>query len=158
MTTINKNRLLDLLSKSHTANLTSLEGIDMEVPVHADSDWQIRDIIWHIAVWDRQVSKSIQAFTDGDEYAIPALNEDEFNERAFQEGRMLTEDQIMEEYEQSRADFKASVQNLPQEKYSEDLLYPWGDERGDVSHLVEYMVEHDAEHRDEIAAALASLI
>jgi uncharacterized damage-inducible protein DinB len=128
----------------------------MEVPVHADSDWQIRDIIWHIAVWDRQVTKSIRAFKDGGEYSIPALNEDEFNDLAFQEGRKLTVEQIIEDYEQARADFKTSVQELPQEKYSEDLLYPWGDERGDISQLVAYMVEHDAEHRDEIAAALAS--
>ncbi len=156
MTAVNKKHLLDLLSESHTANLSSLEGNVMEVPVHADSDWQIKDIIWHIAVWDRQVTKSIQAFSDGGEYALPAFNENEFNERAFQEGRKLTEEQIIEGYEQARADFKASVQELPQEKYSEDLLYPWGDERGDVSQLVEYMVEHDAEHRDEIAAALAS--
>ena len=156
MTADNKKRLLDLLSESHTANLSSLEGNDMEVPVHADSDWQIRDIIWHIAVWDRQVTKSIRAFKDGDEYAIPALNEDEFNELAFQEGRKLTVEQIIEDYEQARGDFIASVQELPQEKYSEDLLYPWGDERGDVSQLVAYMVEHDTEHRDEIAAALAS--
>ena len=102
------------------------------------------------------MTKSIQAFSDGDEYALPALNENEFNERAFQEGRKLTGEQIIEDYEQARADFKASVQELLQEKYSEDLLYPWGDERGDVSQLVEYMVEHDAEHRDEIAAALAA--
>lgn len=156
MTAVDKKHLLDLLSESHTANLSSLEGNVMEVPVHADSDWQIRDIIWHIAVWDRQVTKSIRAFTAGGEYAIPAHNEDEFNERAFQEGRKLTEEQVIEEYEQARGDFKASVQELPQEKFSEDLLYPWGDERGDISQLVEYMVEHDAEHRDEIAAALAS--
>ena len=156
MTAVNKKHLLDLLSESHTANLSSLEGNVMEVPVHANSDWQIRDIIWHIAVWDRQVTKSIHALTDGDEYVIPAFIEDDFNERAFQEGRKLTDEQIIEGYERGRADFKASVQELPQEKYSEDLLYPWGDERGDVSQLVEYMVEHDTEHRDEIAAALAS--
>ncbi|GAI75344.1 unnamed protein product [marine sediment metagenome] len=156
MTTVDKKHLLDLLSESHTANMSLLEGNDMEVSVHADSDWQIRDIIWHIAVWDRQVTKSIRAFKDGGEYAIPALKIDEFNERAFQEGRKLTKEQVIEEYEQARGDFKASVQELPQEKYSEDLLYPWGDERGDISQLVEYLVEHDAEHRDEIAAALAS--
>ena len=156
MTAKDKKHLLNLLSESHTANMSLLEGNDMEVSVHADSDWQIRDIIWHIAVWDRQVTKSIRAFKDGGEYAIPALKIDEFNERAFQEGRKLTKEQVIEEYEQARGDFKASVQELPQEKYSEDLLYPWGDERGDISQLVAYMVEHDTEHRDEIAAALAS--
>jgi hypothetical protein len=156
MTILGNKHVLDLLSDSHTANLSLLENADLEVPVHADSDWQIRDIIWHIAVWDRQVTKSIRAFQDGGEFAIPEFNEDKFNERAFQDGRKLTNEQVIEEYERARGDFNASVQELPPEKYSEELLYPWGDERGDISQLVETMVEHDAEHRDEIAATLAS--
>jgi hypothetical protein len=36
------------------------------------------------------------------------------------------------------------------------LLYPWGDERGSIAHLVETMTEHDVEHRDEIVKAIES--
>lgn len=31
-----------------------------------------------------------------------------------------------------------------------DLLYPWGGERGTIAQLVEFLIDHDAEHRDEI--------
>jgi hypothetical protein len=36
------------------------------------------------------------------------------------------------------------------------MLYPWGDERGDISLLVHYMVEHDEEHLGEILKAVGS--
>lgn len=156
MTTGDKKHTLDLLSESHTANLAFFEGNNLQVPVHGNTDWQIRDIIWHIAVWDRQVTKSIRAYKAGGEYVISAFNEDEYNKRGFEEGRKLTEEQVIEEYKQAREDFEISIKELPSEYFSDDFLYPWGDERGDISQLVEYMVEHDGEHRDEIAAALAT--
>jgi hypothetical protein len=34
-----------------------------------------------------------------------------------------------------------------------DMLYPWGSERGSISKLIEYMVEHAIEHRGEILKA-----
>jgi len=156
MTILDKKHILDLLSESHTTNLALFEGSNLEVSVHENSDWQIRDIIWHITIWDRQVTKSIRAFMDGGEFAIAAFDEHEFNERAFEEGRILTEDQVIEDYKQAREEFEISVKELPSEKFSDDMLYPWGDEQGDISQLVKYMVEHDGEHRDEIAAALAT--
>jgi hypothetical protein len=156
MTILDKKHILDLLSESHTTNLALFEGSNLEVSVHENSDWQIRDIIWHITIWDRQVTKSIRAYKAGGEYAISAFNEDEYNKRGFEEGRKLTEEQVIEDYKQAREDFEISVKELPSEKFSDDMLYPWGDEQGDISQLVKYMVEHDGEHRDEIAAALAT--
>lgn len=147
---------LELLSESHNANLNLVEGSDLGTPVHENSDWQIRDIIWHITAWDREVTRSINAFHTGSEYAISAFNEDEYNEFSYHEGRKLTEKQVIDEYKKAREEFKLSVQGIPVEKKSADLLYPWGDERGDIFQLVEYMVEHDAEHRAEISAALGS--
>ncbi len=43
---------------------------------------------------------------------------------------------------------------MPSAQYPGDLLYPWGDERGSIAQLVELIVEHDAEHRDEIVKAV----
>jgi uncharacterized damage-inducible protein DinB len=68
----------------------------------------------------------------------------------------LNAEQLLVEWDQARDEFSDMVKKFPEDKYSTDLLYPWGDERGDIVQLVEYMVEHDAEHRAEIAAALES--
>jgi len=154
MTLEDKKRLLELLSQSHAATRSALEGIDPEIRVYPDSDWRIRDIIGHIATWDREVAKSLRAFRVGKEYAIPDHDETAFNEQAVLGQRELTTQQLFEEWEQAREEFMQAVEDIPLDQFPGDLLYPWGDERGTIAHLVEMMVEHDVEHRDEIVRAI----
>jgi len=155
MTLEEKKHLIDLLSESQSVTLAALQGIDAEMLIYAQSDWTIRDIIGHLATWDRQVTKSLRAYQEGTEYSIPDLDEDEadFNQQAVMEQRKLIAQQIIADWDQARADFQAAVQEIPLELFPGDLLYPWGDERGDIAKLVKYMVEHDTEHRDEIVKA-----
>ncbi len=97
MTFEDKKRLLDLLTETHSAIRSTLEGIDPEMHVYPDAGWRIRDIIGHIATWDRQVAKSIRAFQTGTEYSIHDLDEDVFNAQAVLEQRELTTQQIFAE-------------------------------------------------------------
>jgi hypothetical protein len=156
MNNSDKNYLLDRLTESHSSFQAFLKGIDLELRVYSDSDWRIRDILGHIATWDREVTKSLRAFLDKSEYAIPDLDEDgtEFNEQAVIEQRELSTQQIVAEWDQAREDFKAALSDIPIEQFPGDLLYPWGDERGSIAQLVEYMIEHDEEHKNEIAKFL----
>jgi uncharacterized damage-inducible protein DinB len=154
MTADEKKRLLDLLANAHSVLHTTLEGIDPELCVHTDSGWRIRDIIGHIATWDREVVKSLSAFRAGTEYSIPDLDEDVFNQQAALVQQELTAQQVIAEWEQARDDLKAVVQEMSSAQYPGNLLYPWGDERGSIAQLVEFIVEHDAEHRDEIVKAI----
>ncbi len=154
MTGDDKKRLLDLLAHAHSILRTTVEGIDPELRVHTDSGWRIRDIIGHIATWDREVVKSLSAFQAGTEYSIPDLDEDAFNLQAAMVQQELTARQVFSEWEQSRDDLKAVVQEMPSAQFPGDLLFPWGDERGSIAELVEFIVEHDAEHRDEIVKAI----
>ncbi len=154
MTAEDKKRLIDLLTDAHSLLRATLEGIDPRLRVHTDTDWRIRDIVGHIATWDREVAKSIRAFRAGTDYSIPDLDEDVFNQQAALVQQELTAQQLFTEWEQAREDSKTAVQEIPPDQYPSDLLYPWGDERGSIAHLVEYMIEHDAEHRDEIVKAI----
>ena len=156
MTLEEKKHLIDLLSESQLVTLEALEGIDLEMRVYAESNWTIRDVIGHLATWDRQVTKSLRTYQEGSEYSIPNLGdgEDDFNQQAVMEQRKLIAQQVFGEWDQARADFKAAVQEIPLELFPGDLLYPWGDERGDIAKLVRYMVEHDSEHREEIVKAI----
>jgi hypothetical protein len=153
MTLEDKRRLLELLTQTHSATHATLEGIDLEMRVYSDSGWRIRDIIGHIATWDRQVAKSLRAFRAGKEYAIPDHDEDAFNEQDVLSQQELTAQEVFDEWELAREDFKDAVNELPPEQFPGDLLYPWGDERGTIAHLVEMMAEHDVEHRAEIVKA-----
>ena len=97
MTTEDKQRLIDLLTDTHSASRMLLEGIDLETRIYSESGWRIRDILGHIASWDRQVAKSLRAFRDGEDYAIPNFDEDATNEAMVLEQRDWTAGQVFTE-------------------------------------------------------------
>ena len=149
-----KNYLINRLAETHSSIRAILEETDLDICIYADTGWRIRDIIGHIATWDRQVTKSLIAFKAGKEYSIPELDEDAFNQQEVLEGRKMTTQQVLMEWEQARTDFLEAVQEIPLDLFPGDLLYPWGDERGSIAQLVEYMTDHEIEHKDEIVRAV----
>ena len=154
MTVEDKQRLIDLLADTHSATSMVLEGIDLETRIYSESGWRIRDILGHIAGWDRQAAKSLRAFRDGEDYAIPNFDEDATNEAMVCEQHDWTAEQVFAEWDKAREDFKLAIQEIALDKFPGDLLYPWGDERGSIAQLVEFMTEHDIEHRDEIVKVI----
>ena len=81
-------------------------------------------------------------------------DETDFNEQALTEQREFSTQQIVEEWKHARKDFKFGQSDIAEDRFPCDLLYPWGDERGSISQLVECMIEHDEEHRNEIMKVL----
>lgn len=154
-----KKNMLEKLTESHVATRAMLKDVDLEILVYTDTGWRIRDILGHLATWDLEVAKSLHAFRTGNEYFIPDLDEDEseYNEQAVFERRKLSTQQISAEWEQAHGEFKEAIRVIPDELFPGDVLYPWGDERGSIALLVDYMIEHEVEHRDEIENALKTL-
>ena len=156
MSVNDKKHLLEILAEAHLATRATLKEVDLETPVYTESGWRIREIIGHIATWDQQVAISINTYREGSEYLIPDLDETEvdYNQKAVEEQQNLSTQQILAEWEQAYDDLKNAIQGMPADQFPGDMLYPWGDERGSITRLVEYMVEHVVEHRDEIVKAL----
>ena len=146
--------LVERLSETHSTMRATLKEIDLDMQVYEDSGWRIRDIIGHIATWDRQVARSVRAFSHGTEYAIPDFEEDAFNSENIERQTKLTSQQVFEGWEAARKEFKAAVQEMPPDLFPGEMLYPWGDERGTVAKLVKEMCDHDEEHHSEIVNAL----
>lgn len=153
MSSLELSNLSAILGESHASTLKLLETVDLELEIYTDPVWRARDVLWHIAVWDREVSQSIEAFEFGGQYSIPEFTEHEFNSATIKEGRELSLEQVLKGANQARQQFQRVVELFPADQVDAELLYPWGDERGDIARLVNYMVEHDEEHRQEIRAA-----
>lgn len=151
-----KDGLLDRLAESHSATERIIEGIDLELRVYSDTDWRIRDILGHLATWDREVAKSLSTSLVGSECAIPNIEGDEtdFNQQAVREQREFSTQLIVEEWKQAREDFKSGLSDIAEDRFPGNLLYPWGDERGSIPQFVKYMIEHDKEHRNEFMKVL----
>ncbi len=148
--------LLEKLIETRSATRALLKDVDPEMRVYTDPEWRIRDILGHIATWDRQVAKSLRAFKAGTEYFIPDIDEDEseYNEQAVLEQRKFSTQQIFVEWEQAHDDLREAIREIPSDQFPGDLLYPWGGERGSIAKLIDYMIEHEEEHRDEIEKAI----
>ena len=151
-----KENILTRLSDSHTELEQALEGLDLELVIHPDTGWCIRDILGHIATWDRVLIHSIQTFLEGSEYVIPGMvgDETDYNTQKVAEQKKLSSLEILKEWNQAREDFITIVQQIPTDKFFDELAFPWGDERGSLSVMIEYMIEHNGEHQNEIMEAL----
>ena len=80
--------------------------------------------------------------------------ESDFNEQAVKKQRDLSTQQIVILWKQAREEFKNTLRDIKTDRFPGDLLYPWGDERGSIAQLVDYMIEHDEEHREGIVKAV----
>ncbi|MGB2963128.1 MAG: DinB family protein [Anaerolineales bacterium] len=151
-----KENLLKRLADTHTELVQVVEGLDLELVVHQDTHWRIRDILGHIATWDRVLIHAIQTYLSGSEYIIPNMAGDEtdYNAEKVAEQRKLSTSEIFQEWIQAREDFIAAVKSIPADKFMDELNFPWGDERGSLTLMIEYMIEHNGEHQEEIIRAL----
>jgi len=152
-----KTSLLTRLRETHTATREILNGVDLEISVFSDTNWRIRDILGHIATWDRVLANALKAYIDGSQFVVIHdwdKEEVEFNDRAVLEQSKLSEKGLIGEWEQAHKDFKDALSEMPLEKFSGDHVYPWADERGDIVTLVEIMIDHNTGHFEDIAKAI----
>lgn len=156
MSAENKQKLLDKITEAHIATRKILDTADLEIVVYAESGWRVREIVGHIATWHQEVAKSVSAYQAGGEYLTPDLDEEEvdFNQKAVEEQKKLSAEQLLDEWEAANNALSNAVQEMPIERFPGDMMYPWGDERGDIVTLVEYMVDHAIEHNEEITKAM----
>jgi hypothetical protein len=153
MTDQDVSRLSGLLAESYASTLSIVEKIGFDLQIYDDPVWRARDVIWHLAVWDRQVTRSIEAFLAGGQYSIPDFDEHAFNDTSLEEGRQLSLEQLQEDAAQARKNFQDAVERFSPHQLQAEFLYPWGDETGVIDQLVHYMVDHDEEHRQELTSA-----
>jgi hypothetical protein len=150
-----KEDIITRLSNTHSELEGVIEGLDLDLVIHTETDWRIRDILGHIATWDRVLIHAIETFLAGSEFVIPDMegNEDDFNAIKVKEQRSLSANEILQEWNQAREEFIAAVKEIPFDRFNEELAFPWGDEMGSVALMIEYMIEHNGEHQEEILDA-----
>ena len=103
-----KTNLISRLSETHVVAREILKGIDLEVKVFSEKSWRIRDVLGHIATWDRILAKALRAYADGSQYIVIHdwdKEELEFNKRDI---RLIEKklDDLVFEYEDLRNEMK----------------------------------------------------
>ncbi|MBN2304507.1 MAG: DinB family protein [Anaerolineae bacterium] len=126
----------------------ALDGIDELMPVY--EGWTIKHILAHIAGWDDATTASLRAHISGNEPGTPAARGiDYYNAQSVAEREPLPFPHIVKEWELAREQLKATLDALPEAKFTEKFVFPWGP-MGTVDQIIGIMVHHEIEHAQEI--------
>jgi hypothetical protein len=151
-----KQRLLARLEQSRRSAIAALHAVDDYRIIYADSGWRVKDILGHLAAWEREVLASVQAFTEGDVYHLGADHVlDIYNEESYEKRKGLHPAQCRMDWGMVRRDLQFAILELDAERLHEEMQFPWG-VRGSVIQLIEEIVQHEEEHVREILALRAS--
>ncbi|HSR20844.1 MAG TPA: maleylpyruvate isomerase N-terminal domain-containing protein, partial [Anaerolineales bacterium] len=64
-----RRELLALLENTRHETRSLLSGLDPEQVVHTDARaWRVRDVVGHLAVWNAEAARSLEAHAKGGEY------------------------------------------------------------------------------------------
>lgn len=145
-------KIIKKIEKSHSDIKEICIGKKLETVVYSEEKWSIRDVLGHIATWDFEIIKSINAFLEGGSYVIRNLDDDEydFNNAAVMEYRKISEDDLLAEWEKANSKLIEILSGISPDKLEKEFEYPWGEEMGNVLTLAEFMIEHKEEHKEEI--------
>jgi uncharacterized damage-inducible protein DinB/predicted RNase H-like HicB family nuclease len=150
--TIHRRHLLARLAAERSGLLEQLIGLDERAltEVLAVGDWTVKEVLAHIAAWDRWVLREMKRMLRGEAPDITtAQNEDAFNAANVPAWRNRALEEVLAELQEARATWVAWLETLPVEEFFRRRSFQ-GDNWAFPGWLKVYW-RHDAEHAAQIA-------
>lgn len=129
-----------------------LQGVldDLDLHLEIYPHWTIRELLAHLTGWDDANIASLRAHVAGRVPAVPAVRGvDHYNEQTVAEREALDLEHITRECELSRQLLLTIFREMPDEKFEQPMVMPWGD-TGTVTELVRVFIHHEEAHAQEI--------
>jgi predicted RNase H-like HicB family nuclease/uncharacterized damage-inducible protein DinB len=148
-----KRFLLARLAAERTGLLVEFLGLDERAltEVRALGDWTVKDILAHVAAWDRWEERTMCVMVAGEAPEYTALEDlDAFNEATLAAWRGRTLATVLAEQEAARAGWIAWLEGLPEEELFR--LRSYHGETCTFASLLELHEGHDRQHAEQIAA------
>jgi len=134
-----KADLLDVIRRERQ-NLDSLIDSltqDQKCTLGVEASWSVKDLMAHIAAWERLALDRIHAALTGEPIKIPIIEGDnfvdDFNGEVYSRNRYEPLESVEEEYKGSYADFLVQIENLGWDFIQAVLPFEWA---GDLTALV----------------------
>jgi len=122
--------------------------IDPVKPIYPG--WTIKELLAHLTGWDDVTIDSLRAHVGGRPPSQEAIsNLDEYNARTVASREDLDYDLVRKEWRLTRLVLRTIIEQMPDEKFIEPLLVPWG-EKTTVASLVDMFRGHEQEHAHDI--------
>lgn len=126
-----KSDLLDVIHTERARLNSLLEGLtpsQMTEP-GVEPSWSIKDILAHIAAWERLAIDRIHAAVSGDPLNFPLIkgdaDVDKFNANVYEKNAAETLANIVSEFHASHQDFVAQIETLDEEFLVTPLPFDW---------------------------------
>jgi uncharacterized damage-inducible protein DinB len=146
-------RLLACLAAERAGLLEQFIGLDermlTEVPVL--DDWTVKDLLAHIAAWDRWELREMKRMAGRESPDLSAVwDVDGYNAAVVAAWQDRTLAEVLAELQDARAAWVAWLQALPEEKFFRQRLFEGED--WSFPGCLEIQWQHDAEHAAQVAA------
>jgi predicted RNase H-like HicB family nuclease/uncharacterized damage-inducible protein DinB len=145
--------LVARLAAERAGLLAALWALDERLltGVSVVGDWTVKDLLVHIAGWDRWEERTMRSMVAGEVVDLAATEDfDGTNAAWVAAGREHSLEAVLVELGAARADLLAWSENLPEEVFFEPRSYE-GDDWSFPS-VLQIQWEHDIEHTEQIAA------
>lgn len=143
-----RQQLIQDLKQSRALMQEVVDSIDHDRTIY--DPWKIQEVLAHIAGWDEGVIVSLKAHRAGEVFTPAAFHGiDHYNAESVSTRETLTFDHVLREFHAQRAELLDLLETMPDEKFEQKLIYPWG-RTGSLSDLIEIFIHHETEHASEI--------
>ncbi len=117
-------------------------------------DWSAKDILAHIAAWDRELVRGVEHLLAGQRPEFVSYVEDEFNARIVEAARYRSFVDVLADTQQAHAALIEALKQLTDEQWSSGSVYSWADHTAmTIASLFSYRYRgetHYAGHAAEI--------
>lgn len=157
-----KSDLLDVIHAEREQLETLIEPLTDEQMTAASvaASWSVKDILAHIAAWERLACDRIQAALSGEPLKFPLIkgdsDVDRFNAEVYAQNQDQTLGQVLKEYHDSHQDFLDLIETLQDDFLASPLPFDWA---GNLTAQVMISANthwHYIEHAESISKWLES--
>ncbi len=145
--------LLHELERTQTQAFAQLTDLDPQIVIYTDGGWRVQDIIAHLTAWEEEVIRSLQAHHFNGAYSIPHFELQAFNDAQYQDRKVLPARQVYADWIDMRRRLQSVVALLTPGQLVAQMTYPSG-RKGNCEALIHEVMEHQAEHIEDIFHAL----
>jgi len=120
-----------------------------------ENQWSIKDVLAHIATWERRCAGWIQAGLHGERPDKPEKGYtweeiDKLNQKTYLENRGRSLDDVQSDSRLAYQDLLEQVQALSEDDITNPQRFPWTDGHGLVPYIAANSYEHYQEHFEQI--------
>ncbi len=124
---MDKKKTLVFLKEEHEKLSSVFNSLHKEelVQYHIVKAWNIKDILAHLAAWNKELLKSIDSLLDKKDIWFRTKNEEEFNKFQVTLRKSKSVAEIIEEWENSFSQLIEKIEGLSKEEWNFKSEYKW---------------------------------